>query len=836
MAGFAQAADLPAAQALYNSGQYSEAALAASKAIEAGEYDDAWPLLKIRSEMVVGAYAEALAALDAAQSQHATSLALRLAGRDVYLFNNQPVPANGQLTIIQTLVENAPWRYSDAANRVLLGRTLLLTGAEPRQILELLYDKARKERPDELDAYQASAELALEKHDDALAAQSLAKAIKLAPRDPELHYLLAKALLSADEQQATASLATALRLNPRHVPSLLLQVDQCLDDEDDGGAEKLLEQVFQINPRQPEAWAYRAVLAHLAGDKKSEQSHRAKALEPWPGNPHVDHLIGLRLARKYRFAEAAAYERRALELDPTFVSAKIQLSQDLLRLGEEDEGWRLANEAFNEDGYNVVAHNLTTLHETLARFKTLEDSEFIVRMGAREAEIYGARVLELLHRARAALASKYKVELREPVIVEIFPEQKDFAARTFGLPGGIGFLGVCFGRVITANSPASQGDHPANWESVLWHEFCHVVTLHKTHNKMPRWLSEGISVYEERQADPAWGQSMDPKFRAMVLGDDLTPVSQLSGAFLKARKSDQLQFAYFESSLVVQYLVERYGLKSLERILTDLADDVPINQALARHTVSIEELDRDFAAYAKAQASALAPQADWSKLDVAEDADLAAIEAWNKEHPHHFEGLQRLAREFIAKQQWKAAVPVVAELATIDPAGALPLLALAHRKLDQTAAERAALEKLIAVQSDATDAYLRLIEIAAAAKDWPAVEQNAQRALAVNPLVAAPYRHLVEAAEALAHWDLATQAQQVLLVLDPSDPAEAHYRLARLLYRQKHLGPARRHVLQALEETPRFRAAQRLLLDLVDAKPATEQPAAPDATAEEKTP
>ena len=46
--------------------------------------------------------------------------------------------------------------------------------------------------------------------------------------------------------------------------------------------------------------------------------------------------------------------------------------------------------------------------------------------------------------------------------------------------GGAGFLGVCFGSVITANSPASQSASPANWQSVLWHEFCHVVTLQKT--------------------------------------------------------------------------------------------------------------------------------------------------------------------------------------------------------------------------------------------------------------------------------------------------------------------------------------------------------------------
>ena len=131
-------------------------------------------------------------------------------------------------------------------------------------------------------------------------------------------------------------------------------------------------------------------------------------------------------------------------------------------------------------------------------------------MDAREADLYGPRVLELLRRGERRWGRSTRSRFPKPVIVEIFPQKKEFAVRTFGLPGADGLLGVCFGRVITANSPASQGEDPANWEAVLWHEFCHVVTLSKTHNKMPRWLSEGISVYEEEQEDPTWGNPLNP--------------------------------------------------------------------------------------------------------------------------------------------------------------------------------------------------------------------------------------------------------------------------------------------------------------------------------------
>ena len=80
-------------------------------------------------------------------------------------------------------------------------------------------------------------------------------------------------------------------------------------------------------------------------------------------------------------------------------------------------------------------------------------------------------------------------------------------------------------------------------------------------------------------------------------------------------------------------------------------------------------------------------------------------------------------------------------------------------------------------------------------------------------MLAVPYRHLAEAAEVLKQADAAISAWQTVLKLDPRDPAEAHYRLARLLY-SKGDPSAKRHLLMALEEAPRFREAHRMLLEI----------------------
>ena len=105
------------------------------------------------------------------------------------------------------------------------------------------------------------------------------------------------------------------------------------------------------------------------------------------------------------------------------------------------------------------------------------------------------------------------------------------------------------------------------------------------------------------------------------------------------------------------------------------------------------------------------------------------------------------------------------------------------------------------------------MELDSAAANWPEVKQNAQRYLAVNPLVPAPYRYLSEAAEHTGAVREGINACQALVQLDPPDPAETHYRLASFLYKAGE-PMAKRHVLQALEEAPRYRDALRLLLQI----------------------
>lgn len=813
------AASLDEAQELFRSGDYEEAEALAAEQVERGIWNERWPRLLVQCQLATGKYQEAKATYEAAIKRYPTSLTMRMFGLQILRLSNLPDEATEANRQIFRLLQSSPSRFASRDNLVAAGRYFASNGEDARQILELFYDRVRNADPQHLEAYIATAELALAKGDFKVAADTLHQAQRIDQSDPRVPYLLARAWESSDGEKATAALNRSLELNPNHVPSLLFQADAAIDGEQYDAAEKIIAKVQSINPHEQEAWALLAVIAHLRGDYEKEKLLRDSALKTWATNPRVDHLIGLKLSQKYRFEVGAEYQRKALEFDHRYAPASFQLAQDLLRLGHDKVGWTLAQTIADEDKYNVVAHNLMTLYDRIKRFRVLEAHGIRVRMESREASIYGDAVLKLLSEARDVLCKKYDVAPRAPIVVEIFPEQKDFAIRTFGLPGGAGFLGVCFGRVITANSPASQGERPANWQSVLWHEFCHVVTLEKTKNRMPRWLSEGISVYEERQRDPSWGESMTPIYREMLLSDDLTPVSDLSAAFLNPASPVHLQFAYYESSLVVEFLIERYGIDALKQILNDLGDGLNISDALVRSVGSLQKLDSQFKTFARDRAESFGTAADWSREEMPEKPSPQELVGWVKQHPNNYWGLRALASAYVAAKRYdlaKQPLEKLKSLGTITGEGGDPLemLARVYRELDQPDQERETLLQIVSLSSNALPALRRLIEIARQEQTWDLVATYATKINAINPLLSEGHLALAEAAEQADRPIDVLRSLSALTHMDPVDPAGLDYRMALALAEVEQYELAKQHVLRALDEAPRYRDAHRLLLKL----------------------
>jgi tetratricopeptide (TPR) repeat protein len=199
-----------------------------------------------------------------------------------------------------------------------------------------------------------------------------------------------------------------------------------------------------------------------------------------------------------------------------------------------------------------------------------------------------------------------------------------------------------------------------------------------------------------------------------------------------------------------------------------------------------------------------------------------ALAYWVSKHSHNRIGLTALAQQLIENGKLTESKRPLQTLLTLYPGDTSPdnahrLLASVHKTLRETAAERKLLERYSRLDADCLDVYLRSIELEEAAGNWSLVLKQTRRALAVDPLVPDIHRARALSAENMKKSNEAIAAYRVLLSLEPQDLALVHYRLASLLH-QKRDPAAKRHVLAALEEAPRYRAAHRLLLRLVRSK------------------
>ncbi len=811
----AAAATILECQQMLNTGQYAECLTATADAIERRSYGEEWPILKATAEIKLGQYKAAAETIAAGTERYSWSIRLRMLAHSNCRILGDSEQAEQLIVEIDRLYAAAPWRYTDADDLVALGQASTVIGVDPKDVLEGFYDRARRNYSTRPDGFIAAAELALSKGDAALAADILRPVAEKFADNPDLLFLLSEALRGGAPAESAELLKQTLALNPNYLTALQRIAEQQIDAEDYTTAELTIATIHKTNPNHPEAHALQAVIHHLQNRPEAEIKSRDTALQFSTANPAVDHLIGERLSRKYRFAEGAAYQRRALQVAPEFLPAKAQLAQDLLRLGIDDDGWNLAKEAQQQDKYDTTLFNLMQLKDTIQKFTTITNDHFIIRMERSEAAVYGSQVEALLKEAFETLSEKYEYTPSEPVVVEIFDRQDDFAVRTFGIPDVAGFLGVCFGKVITANSPASMRSSPNNWNSVLWHEFCHVITLQMTGNRIPRWLSEGISVYEERLRDKRWGQHMTPRFRQQVQADRITPVSELSSAFLNAKSGSDLNFAYYESSMVVEYIVQEHGFEALLQILQSLNQGLTINDALDRHTNGLTELETGFHKYLKSVANDFAKGVTFTINDPTVDPDSAIVEP--PDSKNYSEGLA-LAVGLIKADQLDAAEAELRQLIQLYPADPSPqsarrILATVYGRQQRTAEQIAVLTEHLQHSADDLTSAMELLALQVTAKNWPEAMTAAKSVMAIDPLQPTAIRHTLTSSLALEDRETAVQMLQALLELEPSDAARTHFQLAEILLAADP-SAAKRHVLLALEQAPRYREAHQLLLTL----------------------
>jgi tetratricopeptide (TPR) repeat protein len=336
-----------------------------------------------------------------------------------------------------------------------------------------------------------------------------------------------------------------------------------------------------------------------------------------------------------------------------------------------------------------------------------------------------------------------------------------------------------------------------NWQSVLWHEFCHVVTLNMTRNRMPRWLSEGISVFEEWRTGPTPGVAMTPDVLQAFKEGKFLKVEDLDAGFIRPRYPNQIQVSYMQAGLTCLFIEQRFGFEKLVALLKQYERDTNVTAAVKdTFKMQPEEFDKLFTEFVKARYAAILPRLD------------------------DWEELRGKAAQALQASDWEAAAEAAGEAVKLFPeytgdGSAYWMLARAQGKLKQADKQ---LETLLAYRKAGGWNPEALRELGTRLQEHGRTKEAVDVWLAVNysdPLQAET--HLL-AGEQLLNSERAPEAEReyrALLALNTHDKALAHFGLARALRAQGNRIDARRELLDALAIAPHYKPAQQLLLQTI---------------------
>jgi tetratricopeptide (TPR) repeat protein len=690
-----------------------------------------------------------------------------------------------------------------------------------------LFREALRTDPKNLEAQVLWGDLFHEKYNHAEARKSYAEALEQNEKYVPALVGMAKTLKSSAAQKI---LATALEINGRFPAALESLAELSIEDDHFAAAKGYLEQMLQTNPESLAARTLLAAIAYLEDDYGTYKTIRKGVEQFSPGNGRFHARIGEICGRKYRFAEAVDMARLAVKTDPRQWHGYTILGMNLLRLGHESVGRAHLKRAFDRDPFNVWTINMLRVLDVLAGFETRRTAHFTVRMHASDADILWPYLKPLLEESWDTLTAKYGFTPEGPILVEIFREHEDFAVRTSGLPDIGPLVGVCFGRIITLDSPwALKPPRSMNWQEIVWHEFTHVITLQMTRNRLPRWLSEGISVYEEHQGRPEWGRKQDMELVKAVQENRILPMKNLNEGFSKAESPEDLGFAYYQSSLVVEYIVDKYGFDSLKGLITQYgtpkdAEDIFVTV----FQDSLASFEKGFISWLHDKVSRInvyvptgKPEAQGEPEPTDSEALAESMRQRIEAHPGDFQAHFQLGIILYKHQDFDGAIKHLAMARDLLPEyGDMPnprqVLAQIYEARGDEAAMLQELEALVRFQQHAFDASYKLAQAYREKDDYTKAAYFLERAIAVDPYHPDVHRLLARMAFEKADFARAIKEYKILVALEVTDPVEAYTDLAEAYLFGGKKRQAKGAALSALEIAPTFERAQSILLDALD--------------------
>ncbi|MGE3340314.1 MAG: tetratricopeptide repeat protein [Alphaproteobacteria bacterium] len=679
-----------------------------------------------------------------------------------------------------------------------------------------LFRDANRIAPADVAVNTAWGELFQEKYSQAEAAKSFKAALDVNPKHVPAQIGMARVLADSNPPEARKAAEAILAAEPGHVDALLLIAEIELGDSKRAEARALIGRALAANPNSLEARALDAALLYVDDRTADFEKAVAGVLAINPRYADVYRIAGEHAARAYRFEEAVALTRRALALDPDSSRALAMLGMHLLRTGDEPGARKALDAAFKLDPYDVVTFNSLALLDTLDTFVTVTDGDLVFRFHPDEAAVMREHALPLAKEAVAALSRTWQFTPKGPLLIEMFPKHDDFAVRTIGLPGFIGALGACFGQVVTLDSPKARPPGEFNWGATLWHELAHVITVQLSGQRVPRWLTEGISVFEEKRARREWGREQELEFAHALDHGGVMTLKNLNAGFSDPKT---ISMAYFQASQVVAHIHEAYGQPKLRALVEAYATGVDTDGALkAALGITMDDLQKGFDAYTAREFGALR-SAMKAPETLAKTTTLDGLKALADQHPGSFPVLMRLADAYERAGEAASAIATYERAAKLAPPATgkdspnvrIAALAVAAKQPDRALA---ALDALAQVDANDIESARTRAGLVAARGDTKRTMAAYARVASIDPFDVDAQLSLGNAALASGDAATAIRAFRSVLAAGTVDKAAARTRLAEAYAANGQKADAKKEVLAALELAPQYERAQDLLLKL----------------------
>lgn len=697
-----------------------------------------------------------------------------------------------------------------------------------------LFSEATRANPNNLEAHSLWGDLFLEKYNASDAERSYQEAIDINGR--YVPALVGMANVIGDER----ALQRALAINPNSIPAMETYGQLLMVNGREEEAQDYFERVLALNSESLKTLSVLASQAALEERSVQYEDYLAQVESFSPNNPIFLGNVADSFGNNYLFDEAVEFARAAIAADPQYWQGYTLLGSNLIRLGEEEEGKANLEIGYENDPFNVLTSNMLKVFDTLETYTTLESEHFKVHMSENDADVLWPYLEPLLEESWVTLTAKYGFEPEGPILIEVFEKSEDFAVRSVGLPDIGPLVGICFGKVITLISPDTLS---ANWQEIVWHEFMHVITLQMTGNRMPRWLSEGISVYEEREGRPYWGRSQGLDLVRASEQDKLLHVADLNSGFSGAQDSADLGFAYFQAYLVVDFIADEYGFEKLVELVDQYAfikeEEERFDEVFDQN---LEQFDAAFRGWIDRRVAEinvyvhtedLPDEGDGHGHGVRENSSAILAELYNnvslkqhmrariEENDRDFQAYLQLGivlfKEesfFEAKQYLNQAYELLPSY-TGYPSPPL-VLSQIYEQEGNREAQLQQLELLLEnLQHDYASAII-LAEAALEENNFERAEYYIDRAIQVDPYRADVHQLKASYAETIGDSQLAVTEYEVLLKLEINDPAEAQTNLAQAYLNNGQILQAKENILRALETAPSYQRAQRILLQSID--------------------